>query len=350
MDAAVSATDTAAPDLQGFLVHSGLARPGEPQTWTVLSGGVSSDIWRVDLPRRTLCVKRALPKLRVQADWEAPADRNLYEWRWFKTVRRWILDAAPEPLAFDRERRLLAMAFLPPKDHPLWKAELMAGRVDVAFAGAVGERMGRIHASSAREPALAADFASDEGFFALRIDAYLLAAARRRPEVAAEIQSLADRTARTRLGLVHGDATPKNILMGPRGPVFLDAETAWWGDPAFDLASLLNHLLLKRLPVPDRARELNESFQALAGAYLQRVDWEPKAALEARAASLLPALLLARVDGKSPVEYVTAENQKDLVRAVATQLLREPPSALDAVRAAWDRKLTRSSGKEPRHG
>ena len=82
-------------DLEGFLVAQGLAAPGEPQTWSVLSGGVSSDIWRVDLPGRSLCVKRALPKLRVKDDWAAPPDRNLYEWRWFATVRRWIPEAAP---------------------------------------------------------------------------------------------------------------------------------------------------------------------------------------------------------------------------------------------------------------
>ena len=72
-------------DLEDFVVESGLAQPGEPQDWTVLSGGVSSDIWRVDLPGRAICVKRALPKLRVEADWQAPPDRNLYEWRWFRT-------------------------------------------------------------------------------------------------------------------------------------------------------------------------------------------------------------------------------------------------------------------------
>ena len=330
---------TPSADLEEFLITHRLAATGEPQTWTVLSGGVSSDIWRVDLPGRSLCVKRALPKLRVQDDWQAPPDRNLYEWRWFRTVRRWIPAATPEPLAFDPERRLLAMAFLPPEDHPLWKAEMLAGRVDVGFAATVGERLGRIHASSATEPGLAADFASDEGFHALRIDAYLLAAARRRPEVATQIQALAERTAGRKVGLVHGDATPKNILMGPEGPVFLDAETAWWGDPAFDGASVLNHLLLKRLAVKDRAQALNDSFTAMARAWLDAADFEPRAALEARTASLLPALLLARVDGKSPVEYITTDAERELVRRTAVPLLLEPPETLDAVRAAWDRTL-----------
>ncbi|HEY5412087.1 MAG TPA: phosphotransferase, partial [Caulobacteraceae bacterium] len=248
--------------------------------------------------------------------------------------------AAPEPLAFDPERRLLAMEFLAPEDHPLWKAELMAGRVDPAFAAQVGERLGRIHAASAAEPELASQFASDEGFHALRIDAYLLATARRRPEVATEIAAIAQRTAGFRIGLVHGDATPKNILTGPNGPVFLDAETAWWGDPAFDGASVLNHLLLKRLPVRGRARELNDSFTAMAGAWLEQIDFEPRAAIERRAASLLPALLLARVDGKSPVEYIATDAERDLVRGVAVPLLQTPPETLEAVRAAWDRTLS----------
>ncbi len=335
----MSAPSALQSGLESFLVQNGLAAAGEPQAWTTLSGGVSSDIWRVDLPGRTICVKRALPKLRVQADWEAPPDRNLYEWRWFKAARRWVPSAAPEPLAFDPERRLLAMEFLPPGEHPLWKAELMAGRVDPAFAQAVGDTLGRIHASSAKAPELAPQFASDDGFFALRIDAYLLTTAANRPEVAAEIRRIAERTAQTRIALVHGDVTPKNILAGPEGPVFLDAETAWWGDPAFDIASCLNHLLLKRLVVPDRAQALGDSFQAMAAAYLQRVDWEPRAALEARAASLLPALLLARVDGKSPVEYITEDHQRDLVRRAGAELLQGGTASLDAVRAAWDRRL-----------
>ena len=328
-------------DLEDFVVESGLAQPGEPQDWTVLSGGVSSDIWRVDLPGRAICVKRALPKLRVEADWQAPPDRNLYEWRWFRTVAERFPASVPEPLAFDPERRLLAMAFLPPEDHPLWKAELLAGLVDPAFAAAVGARIGEIHAASAARPGLAADFDNAEGFFALRIDAYLLAAGRSRPEVSAQIGRIAERTARARVALVHGDVSPKNILIGPRGPVFLDAETATWGDPAFDLAFCLNHLLLKRLVVPTRAHELRESFHSLAGAYLAEVDWEPVADLEARAASLLPGLLLARVDGKSPVEYLTTSAQRALVRSTAIALLFDAPATLEAVASAWDRSLDR---------
>ena len=103
-----------------------------------------------------------------------------------------------------------------------------------------------------------------------------------------------------------------------------------------DVAFCLNHLLLKRLVV-DRAPELNASFSALAGAYLDRVDWENAAGLEARAAALLPALMLARVDGKSPAEYIVDKVQKDFVRRTAIPLLQRPEGTLEAVSAAWDR-------------
>jgi hypothetical protein len=142
-------------------------------------------------------------------------------------------------------------------------------------------------------------------------------------------------TAATKRALVHGDVSPKNILIGPRGPVFLDAECAWYGDPAFDLAFCLNHLLLKCLWTPSAAAAFLDCFDALASAYLAGVDWEPAAALEARAAHLLPGLLLGRVDGKSPVEYVTEERDKAHVRRTGRALLAQPVDTLAAVRRAW---------------
>src|SRR5437016_3999625 len=119
-----------------------------------------------------------------------------------------------------------------------------------------------------------------------------------------------------KLALVHGDVSPKNILVGRRGPVFLDAECAWFGDPAFDLAFCLNHLLLKCLWTPPSAHDFLSAFNSLSESYLAMVTWEPPAAVERRAARLLPGLFLARIDGKSPVEYITEESAKNRVRRV----------------------------------
>lgn len=328
------------PQLAAFLVHAGLARSGEAQTWRSLGGGVSSEIWRVDLEDRSVCVKRALARLRVTADWRAPVVRNLYEWRWFETVRGILPQAVPTPLAADHELGVFAMSYLDEAVHPLWKSQLMRGEVDPAFARLVGDRLGRIHAATAKRPDMAERFATDEVFHALRPAPYLLATAERHPTLASPLRQLVERTEATHLTLVHGDVSPKNILAGPVGPIFLDAETAWYGDPAFDLAFCLNHLLLKQLVAPMASQRLVESFDQLTAAYLPHVAWEAPADTEARAARLLPGLLLARVDGKSPVEYLTKEEDKQLVRAVAGPLLNFPPTRLAQVSKDWIERLT----------
>ncbi|HSN32394.1 MAG TPA: aminoglycoside phosphotransferase family protein [Ideonella sp.] len=325
------------PALDRFLVTQGLARADEPARWSALAGGVSSDIWRIDLPDRTLCVKRALPRLKVAAEWRAPVSRNANEWAWLCFAAAHEPQAVPRPLAHDAEAGLFAMEFLATEDHPVWKRLLLDGAVDVGTAVAVGALLGRLHAASAGRADLAAAFDTLPTFHALRLEPYLLATARRRPALAALLEALAERTAATRRALVHGDVSPKNVLVGPRGPVLLDAECAWYGDPAFDVAFCLNHLLLKSLVVAAPARPaLRRSFDAFVAAYFDVARFEPRADLEARAASLLPALLLARVDGKSPVEYLADRPAaQDVVRSVAAPLLHEPPSRLADVAGAW---------------
>ncbi|HTO83078.1 MAG TPA: phosphotransferase [Methylomirabilota bacterium] len=333
------ADGTPPADLVAALRRLGLLAADASPRFTPLPGGVSSDIWRVDLATGPICIKRALPKLKVAADWRAPTERNAYEVAWIETANAIIPGVAPRILGHDAEAGLFAMAFLDPAQHPLWKTELMAGRADPAFAMQVGHRLVTIHARTARQPTIAARFATDASFHAIRLEPYLEATARVHPDCAAALAGLVATTASTRLALVHGDVSPKNILAGPQGPVFLDAECAWYGDPAFDLAFCLNHLLLKCLWRPG-ARDLYIGcFNALTNAYAGGVDWEPVAAVEARAARLLPGLLLARIDGKSPVEYVTDAAQKDLARGFARRLLREPVDHLDAVVEDWEAAL-----------
>ena len=320
------------PDLADFLEEQGLAAAGESIVWTPLAGGVSSDIWRVETPSAAICVKRALAKLKVAVEWEAPVERNAYEWAYMEVAAAIAPGAVPQPIAHDEKRGLFAMAWLPPERYRLWKSELLEGRADPDFAAAVGSLLGRIHAATARDSSLPAGFATDDNFHALRIDPYLLETARQHPDLAADIEALAHRTAQTRHVLVHGDVSPKNILVGPDGPVLLDAEVAWFGDPAFDLAFCLNHLAIKARVVEGAREPLVQSFLRLAGAYLDHVDWEDPAALEQRAATLLPALALARVDGKSPLEYLD-DGQRRSLRFASNAAIRAKPGRLeDALR------------------
>jgi aminoglycoside phosphotransferase (APT) family kinase protein len=315
-----------------LLRRAGLLARSETPSFTELTGGVSSEIWRVDLAAGPICVKRALPRLRVAQRWEAPIERNRYERLWMDAAGAAVPGAAPRILASDDEAGLFAMQCL---DLPVWKELLRQGKADAGFAAQVGATLAAIHAATAGRAEVAQRFATDEIFYAIRLEPYLVATAAKHPDLQPRIESLVNRTARTKVCLVHGDVSPKNILVGPRGPVFLDAECAWYGDPAFDLAFCLNHLLLKCLWVPPARAAFLECFDALCAAYLEKAAFEN---LEARAASLLPALLLARVDGKSPVEYLTEEN-KELVRTVARELL-PVASTLDEIRRAWQRSLT----------
>jgi aminoglycoside phosphotransferase (APT) family kinase protein len=322
-------------EILAFLRGQRLCAAGESPAGEALAGGVSSDIWRVDLAAGPVAVKRALPRLRVAQLWEAPVERNRYERRWLEAANAILPGAAPRVLAGDDERGCFAMDYLP--GLPVWKAELRAGRIDAAFAADVGRKLAAIHDATARRGDVAAAFATDASFHALRLEPYLLAAAAVHGAQAARLRELAGRTAQTRLALVHGDVSPKNILVGPQGAVFLDAECAWYGDPAFDLAFCLNHLLLKGAWMPERRADFLAAFDALAAAYLGGADWEHPAALEQRAATLLPGLLLARVDGKSPVEYLRTEAAKAPVRAFACRWLDAPAAKLADIRDAWRR-------------
>ena len=324
-------------DLIESLRRMGLLKVGESARLTPLTGGVSSEISLVEASGRRFCVKRALPRLKVSALWEAPVARNAAEAAYMRAVARWLPRAVPRVLGEDRKAGWFAMDYLAPEDHRLWKTQLLTGVVEPDFAAAVGRDLAIIHARSAADPSIPAAFANDDTFEAIRIEPYLRATGRAHPALASPFDKLAGVTLTTKRALVHGDISPKNILEGSGGPVFLDAECAWFGDPAFDLAFCLNHLLLKGAREGVDRTPYNAAFAALASAYLGGVDWESADGLEARAAALLPALFLARVDGKSPVEYLARESEREAVRRCATPLILGPPRRLVDVADAWER-------------
>jgi aminoglycoside phosphotransferase (APT) family kinase protein len=328
-------TTGSADSFVAALGRMGLLQPGEIPRIQTLTGGVSSDIVRADLARGPVCIKRALPKLKVAADWCAPVERNRWEVAWMRVVARVEPDAVPAVLGEDADAGMFAMAYLDEAQHPLWKSRLRDGHIDAGFATEVGRCMAHIHAATAGDAGVRERFATDHIFFPIRIEPYLAATGRAHPDLARRLDALARDTADTHLALVHGDVSPKNILCGPRGPVFLDAECAWYGDPAFDLAFCLNHLLLKCLWRPRWSARYLECFDALAAAYLENVTWEPHTRIEARGARLLPGLFLARVDGKSPAEYVSEDWQRTAVREVARAFLLKPADVLPAICAAW---------------
>jgi 5-methylthioribose kinase len=323
--------DAAQDTVRAVVERCGLLRPDEKARITSLAGGVSSDIWKIQTADRSFVVKRALPALKVAAQWRADPRRSRREVDYL----RWLAEVAPgwgpRVIADDPEQCLVAMEWLAPDVFPLWKTELLAGRIDVGCAGMVGDRLACLHRLSSADPSLAERFGDLQVFCDLRLESYFFETGRRHVDLARAFESIAESLMAHRYALVHGDISPKNILVGPAGPVFLDAEVATWCDPAFDLAFCLNHLALKALRFPVHAEALLASFRSMAQRYLAGVSWEAPSALEARGARLLPALMLARVDGKSPVEYLGTEPEKERVRALSRSLIVNPAGCFEDI-------------------
>src|SRR5205807_2342042 len=187
------------------------------------------DIFKVEAGSRIFVVKRALPKLRVADEWRAPTSRNRHEADWLEIVARIVPGAAPIVLARDDQAGLFAMEYFDPKLFPVWKERLRDGDVDLLLAAEVGRRLVAVHAKTAGDSEIAERFATGPIFHAIRLEPYFEAAARRHPQAAGSLLALSARTLSTKLALVHGDVSPKNILAGSNGPVFLDAECAWFG-------------------------------------------------------------------------------------------------------------------------
>ena len=303
----------------------------------MMAGGVSSNIMQIKLGQEMFCLKQALPTLKVAKQWHAPIELVFAEVDWLEIVAGIVPDNVPTIKGVDRPSGSFLMEFLPSEQNPCWKDLLLAGQVQEGIAGQLGQVLSRIHQQTAGQPEIVARFDkpfNDANFMALRLDAYLLETARQHPAHRLFFHSLVASFVEHKYVLVHGDISPKNILLGRNGPIILDAECACYGDPAFDIAFLLNHLLLKAVAVPTAAARLSGAFTAFCAGYFSTVDWESKQALELRVAHLLPALLLARVDGKSPVEYLNQE-QLQRVRARALHLLDAKFPALQPIQAVW---------------
>lgn len=326
-------------EIGAVLARMGLLTPGDTLVCAPLDGGISSDIWRIEIGARKFCLKRALPQLKVATVWEAPVERNDAEWKWLAAAAAIWPGSVPRLVAQDRAAGMFAMEYLDPARYPNWKSKLRDGLLSERTAVAVGERLAAIHAATAGRSDVAASFDNGATFYAIRLEPYLVATGRMHTDLAPQLNALADATLATKRALVHGDVSPKNILVGPDGPMFIDSECAWYGEPAFDLAFCLNHLLLKCLWRPQHARGYLQLFDRLSETYLAGVTWQPAAEMDALTAALLPALLLGRIDGKSKIEYVTDERAKGLVRSFARAFIATRTDRLAVIRTAWAKEL-----------
>jgi aminoglycoside phosphotransferase (APT) family kinase protein len=300
-----------------------------------LVGGVSCEIYLVEDGAERFVVKRALAKLKVKADWFADVSRNRYEREFIRYVARFLPAAVPSLRECATSGNYFAMEYLG-GEFRNWKQLLLDGQADVESAQRAGTLLAEIHRHSAGDTEAVRAFDTTPNFIQLRIEPYLLATGAKHPALRSLFEMEAERLGNTRECLVHGDFSPKNILVTPERMVLLDCEVAWYGDPAFDLAFMLNHFFLKSLLHAPRDAGMRRMIDSFWSAYQ---DVRPTPELDSRTGRLLLMLLLARVDGKSPVEYLDPVRQ-DFVRRFVEQELPSAPVSVAAVADAWSGRFT----------
>jgi aminoglycoside phosphotransferase (APT) family kinase protein len=313
-----------------YLVARGVFPDAEGVEATELGGGVSNVVLAASRGDQRVVVKQALGRLRVHDEWLATRERAINEGEALRVAARIAPGCVPAAIDIDRERCALTIEAAP-EGWVAWKERLLDGDADPAVASRLGDILAALHRETFRDDDIARTFGDAEAFDQLRIDPYYRTVARRLPELAAAIDGYVTRMQRTRVCLVHGDYSPKNVLVGD-GVWAIDFEVAHLGDPVFDIAFMLNHLLLKGLVRPGARDDLDACARAFWTTYSGAVP-----------ADLLPdvpyllghvgCLMVARVDGKSPAEYLSSSD-RETARALGSELLLAPPDSLDAALAA----------------
>lgn len=321
------------------LLHDGRLSSTDA-TVTPLTGGVSSEIYLVEDGEKKWVVKRALEKLKVQEDWFADTSRNRFEREYLKYVGAFLPKAVPK-VVFEGDG-YFAMEYLG-EGYANWKQSMLDGRYEPEYAQQAGHMLGVIHQASLGDREARKSFDSTTNFHQLRSEPYLVATGGRHPDLTAMFETEVIRLESTRECLVHGDYSPKNILISESRLVVLDCEVAWYGDPAFDLAFLLTHLHLKAVHRPAASSVLATMSRNAVTSYLAARELDNRAGTEflQRTCRLLLMILLARIDGKSPVEYISDPASKEWVRQFTSRALLKNTSALTDVSAAWYEQIAR---------
>jgi aminoglycoside phosphotransferase (APT) family kinase protein len=319
-----------ADNVLDYLRETGRIDAGPAQA-ELLGGGVSNVVLRVTTADQVFVLKQSRPQLRTKADWFSDIGRIFREQEVLEALHA-ILPAGTVPavLFSDRANYLFAMEHAP-ADARVWKGLLLVGDIDLSVGERAGRVLGRIHGITGRDPRRFDHLADGTVFDQLRIDPFYRRIAERHPDLGPAVAPLVDGMLRGEEALCHGDFSPKNILVHGAGFMLVDHETAHLGDPAMDLGFFLSHLLLKAIKRPlDRGRffELTRAFWR---GYAAEVTYRPVEELVARSLGHLGVCLLARVDGTSPVDYLTEERQRDAARRLGRRLLRERCASWAAV-------------------
>jgi 5-methylthioribose kinase len=302
------------------------ARGFEPSHTRELGGGVSNIVLQAETKQGCLVFKQSLPKLRVAEEWLFDQRRIVNERRCMELLGELLPGSAPEVRFADDQNFVFAMTCAPPGGRN-WKEALLAGEADIVAAERVGALLGEMHRRAAGHADVRERFADWEVFRQGRVDPYHRRVIEAHPDLAPWIEAEIARMRSHRVTLVHGDYSPKNLFVYPDRVLMLDFEVAHWGDPAFDVAFCLTHLLLTAIHLADRRHEYVRAAQAYWRGYGDR-------SVAANTLRELACLLLARIDGKSKEDYIQLDCERNEARTLARWIIEQEPHRMDAL---WER-------------
>lgn len=310
-------------DVEAALRSTG--RMGEAQHLRALTGGVSALVAVVEGGATPWIVKTPLGQLTVSDEWLVDRERGANEAAVLEIIAgRLGTVRTPRLLFFDADFVMLGEEFVfPPCSN--YKDELLAGRAHPLVARSLGESLGQLH----RLPA--PDSLSGPGprrlFESLRLDPYYRTTATRRPDLRDDLLTLVEETLEQPLrSLVHGDLSPKNILVTDDAPVLLDWEVIHCGDPAFDCGMMGAHLMLKALY--HGVRNVDHELVHAARHFWSAYDGPAPVPASIRHVG---GIMVARLYGKSPVGYLTNEETRLRALRIGARALSGQITTIEAL-------------------
>jgi len=293
-----------------YLINKGIISATDKTEVEVLTGGVSNVVLAITTSNKKLVLKQALAELKVAEKWEADQRRAIVEANAIALFHKLSPDQVPNLVFLDPDRFILILDRVP-VGSTVWKTDLLDGVINPDVAGVLGKTLAQWHNFGETNKEARLQFMEDSLFEQLRVDPFYRFVAAKNDLLKPIIKKLISELEGDKTTIVHGDFSPKNIMVGMDEQVYiLDFEVTHVGNPVFDLAFLLAHLLCKlfRTSEPLDEKMFNASAQRFFTSYQ-----EIRSISESL--SLHTALIaLARVEGKSPVNYLDKVQQDSLVK------------------------------------
>ena len=286
-----------------------------------LTGGVSSEVYHVRTNKNNYCIKRSLKRLLVKKKWIANTNRIKFEYLWLKHCQNILKRNIPNTYEFNDKKKYIVMEYLKTSQYKTLKQLYFKRIININTIKLISKHLYKIHSNSSNYKTKKTFEGNYKNFYDLRLDPYFNEVGRVYPKYKEYIKKINENYIKNSSTLVHGDFSPKNILVDKNKIIYLDAECCNFGDPVFDLVFFSNHLLIKSIFLKDKSKEFIKLYLSFYKEYLSNLSTKNFNSYIDRIIKMTPIMLLSRIDGKSPVEYIIKENIKNIIRKKSFLLL-----------------------------